>query len=90
MSTPETTPFAFSEPVVFNPAFKRTIGDIKLFASLPLLDKHPELAAEYIPAVINLLERAVIGGIEQRPAEEFWPLVNAITEQMQAAGNPKN
>lgn len=89
-NTSNAQPYEFSEPVVFNPDFKRTIGDIKLFASLPLLERHPDMAAEFVPAVISLLERAIVGGIEHRPADEFWPLLEEVSKQMQAAGNPKN
>jgi hypothetical protein len=90
--TPEVKPFEFSTPVVLVEGFRPKIRDVKLFSRLPMLaaDKSGELAAEVMPDVIDLLDRAVIGGVLDRDVAELWPLVTEVSAQMQALGNPKN
>lgn len=80
---------AFSRPVQIDVS-KLEIPDMKLFALAPQLAQNDEAAQAALPALIDMLERIVVGGLAGRPITEFWPLVSEVTRLIQAAGNPKN
>jgi hypothetical protein len=81
--------YSFSRPVQIDLS-KLEIPDMKLFALAPQLAQDEAAAQAALPALIDLLERVVVGGLRGRPITEFWPLLGEVTRQLQQAGNPKN
>lgn len=81
--------YRFSRPVQVD-ASKLEIPDMKLFAMAPQLAQDDAAAQTALPAMIDLLERVVVGGLAGRPITEFWPLVGEVTRQLKQVGNPKN
>ena len=60
-----------------------TIGDLELF------DQWGRGEAP-IQEVLDVLDRAVGGGVRQRPISDLREIVEAINEAVGAAANPKN
>ena len=81
----------FSRPVQIDRS-KLEILDMKLLLSIPQLaqSKDEAGAAAAMPALIDMLDRVVIGGLAGRPVGEFWALADEAFRQISEAGNPKN
>lgn len=90
-ATPAQTsqPVALSRPVQIDTT-KLEILDMKMFAMAPQLAQNDAAAQAALPALIDMLDRIVVGGLAGRPIIEFWPLMNEVTRQIQQTGNPKN
>lgn len=65
--------FVFSRPVEIDLS-KLEVLDLKTLATAG--GKMNQV--EFIPNLVDLLDRVVVGGLAGRPSSEFWPLVEQV------------
>lgn len=68
---------------------KLTIGDIRLFSELGALGG-AAVPAELLGRLLAMLDRLVIGGVEDRAYDELPAIIAAVTLQLNEAGNQGN
>lgn len=85
-----------SRPVVLDMS-KLQIPDLKLIIQLDYLVPLAAAGAvgeaelmQHVPAMIDMLDHVVVGGMAGRPATELWAVLGEVKAQMNSAGNPKN
>jgi hypothetical protein len=77
---------ALSAPVVID----RSKAKVKHMRTLSLLGgvRTPAELTRHLPALIELMNDLVVGGVDDRPSVEFWALVAEVQRQLN--GNQGN
>jgi hypothetical protein len=87
-AVPSAAP-AISRPVVVRME-RLQIRDIVTFSQLAQGSQHAEASLSAMPQVIEVLDRIVEGGVQDRPVVELWAIIGEVTRQMNGASDPKN